>query len=381
MTPDRPNSDPTKNLQQPPNQPVSATTPSFSELALQLVEQSRKEITYVRWAYSIVSALVAVLIAIGIYFTASSLHDFKTEFRDDAQQFRTQLKEQLAQQQTTLDLHLSDQVTKVSQQVSNRIDQAFQDKQITLLVQQKAQERIDAIADSLIHEQVSKMIAPLKQELTDLVNKSSGEFNTSLGHLDERIKASQADEQTTRQIIGDAQQALANVQAQTDFVRTFLAALFDKRDAFDRLVKWSTDLTSPFQSLSSDAVIDIKSSFWGQQGDKPYLQFDLPKDADPHSQTLDQLKTTWQTLPSAFAKFFVMNTWDNTVLTKDQKFTFLHDIIADSHNSLMAADKAARYISDDQHLTYDRNPLDFNIIDTWYKNRSQTNLPPQPVSK
>ncbi len=104
-----------------------------------IAEFAKSEINFVRTAYKWLISLVAVVAIAGIAFAYTSISDFKKDAREE---------------------------------VKRRIDEEFNKQTIHKMVVDKAKERIDEIADTLIEKQIANKVSPqikLAQEALDKI--------------------------------------------------------------------------------------------------------------------------------------------------------------------------------------------------------------------
>ena len=161
---------------------------------LAVVDRAREEIAWVRSAYKFAVSIIAILIAIGLYFSHKSIQDLKSELRADGDRIQNQLKTEASLQARTLEKDLEEEVDRIRSQVTKRIEDEFKQENISSLVEEQAQVRIDAIADKIIETQINARITPLKEDLTFLISQTSSELDARVKNLDQKINQSQATE-------------------------------------------------------------------------------------------------------------------------------------------------------------------------------------------
>ena len=341
-----------------------------------LADFAKSEISWVRTAYkfgiSFVGTVVTVGVGLGIWFTYKSASDFKSETRQDIDREKQELHERLSTYKSEVTSELSKDVEGVRKQVEARVNQEFEREHISRLVESNAQVRIDQIADKLIREQVAKQITPLKDELTQLINSSVEAQRESITRLDAKTEQSQKTEESMHEVLNEARKTLNQVEVQSKFIMTVMAAQNDDRSAYATIHKWANDSSYPLRMDAARTEMMISRDYVGWQGEKPYLEMPWKEGVDPQEMTLDEIQRMWNSLPSNLAQAFVVFVWDHKKLTKEEKHMFMHKVLSDSRNSLQAADKAARIMAGEAKVKYNP-PFHFSEIEKWYETRSFSN--------
>jgi hypothetical protein len=133
----------------PPQQTKDNRADYFKDIA----GFAKEEINYVRSAYKWLISLVAIVaivgISVGIYFTYKSSIDFKKEAREE----------------------IDRQIETLRDQVALRVDKQFRQENIQKMVEEKARERIDNIADKLIEKQIADKISPQMKSADEQIKK------------------------------------------------------------------------------------------------------------------------------------------------------------------------------------------------------------------
>ena len=176
------------------------------ELYQNIVDRAHKEIEYVHSAYKWLLAILTIIILAGMAFTYKSAVDFKNEIKMQG----VSLNETLVSKMSECTSRLDSNFAQLEIKVNSRIDNEFEKENIHKLVQDKAQRRIEEIADSLIEQKIAEQLSPKMKEAD--------------------LKLAQIDE---KNII--AQQNLDALQLQAKFMIVILAAQNDDREAFDQL--------------------------------------------------------------------------------------------------------------------------------------------------
>jgi hypothetical protein len=341
-----------------------------SDLLQQIVDRSHQEVTWVRSAYKFAVSIVAIIVAIGLYFSYASIRDLKSDLRQEGDYIQKQLSDETALLGRTLQQDLRDEVTTVRQDVAKRLDDEFKTEEITALIHTKAAERVNAVADELIKVETEKRITPLRKELTDLINTSATRAQTAISHLNEKLQDTRTTETALKLTLEDARKTLNEVKMQSDFIMTVLAAQSDSRTAYNKLSKWVATPEFPLRAQAASVRDDIQRSYCGWMGDRPYKTIEWPSELKAEDFTISQTHAFWTTIPADRARAFVEFVWKHKKLTEEERLSFLHGALADSKDSLQAADKAARILSEHAKVKYNP-PFNFSHIEKWWGERSQ----------
>jgi len=355
----------------PETETKSPQTETSESPVLAVVDRAREEIAWVRSAYKFAVSVIAILIAIGLYFSHKSIQDLKSELRADGERIQGQLKTESSLLARTLQKDLEDEVGRIRGEVTTRIEDEFKQENISTLVSQQAQTRIDAIADNLIERQIGAHIAPLKTELTTLIADSSTELNTKVKELDAKLTQTRATEEELRGLLTEARKTVDNVKEQSEFVLTVLAAQGDDRNAFDKLRKWSNNNSFALRQQAKAAELSILKSHSSFISDT-HMNLSWRKGLDPSAMSPAEIRANWRGIPSHLARAYVEFAWKHKNLTKDDKLIFLHDALSDSRGSMQAADWAAKTLSKEATVNYNP-PFDFSAIEKWWIEREETN--------
>lgn len=344
---------------------------------LTIVDRAREEITWVRSAYKFAVSIIAILIAIGLYFSHKSIQDLKADLRTDGERVQSQIKTESTLLARTLQKDLEDEITRIRGEVTARIDEEFKRENISSLVSHQAKTRIDDIADDLIKSQIAEQITPLKTNLTSLIAKSSSDLNAKLLEMDRKLSQSKQTEEELRALLTEARKTVDAVKEQSHFVLTVLAAQSDDRIAFERLRKWATDRSFALQQEARAAERDIIKSHSGFLNDA-YMTISWVEDFDPKEMTIDDIRGNWMSLPSQYARAYVEFVWKHKNISKEEKLSFLHDALKDSRGSMQAASWAGKTLSKEAKVEYNP-PFYFSDIEKWWSEREQakTNAVPQ----
>jgi len=142
----------------------------------EIVNFSKEEINnvrgYYKWAISIIIGSITIIIALGVFITYGSF----SELREDIREIKISAKDEInnMMNESSEDFNsLSKRLITIANfhsdsiriEVKNRIDNEFDRKNIHELVELKARERIDEIADAIIEDKINKKILPLENRI------------------------------------------------------------------------------------------------------------------------------------------------------------------------------------------------------------------------
>ncbi|MFA7257295.1 MAG: hypothetical protein WC047_06965 [Kiritimatiellales bacterium] len=338
----------------------------------EISQHAKTEITWVSSAYKLAAGLITFIFVVGIWFNYKSSSDFRAETKQEAKQQTEQILAKLTVAETNMKAELDKQMAELSRTVKLRVEQEFEAGNIKQLVETEAKNRIDVIADTLIKDEVARRITPLRDELTALISQTADESKQRLLLVDQRQEKSQQTENELGKLINETHKILAQVQQQADFVMTVISAQNDDRKAYDQLVQWMNDPSFPLRDQAYQAQSRIQSSYFGWLGEGSYKTAHWKDEFDPRGLSIQEIEENWTSIPSLLARGYLDSVWNCTNITKEQKLTFMHNVLTDSRNSLQAADKAARILADESKVNY--NPaFVFGPIEEWWTSRMTSN--------
>jgi hypothetical protein len=352
---------------------VSPQTNMPESEILKVIGWAREEITWVRSAYKYAVSIIAVIIVVGLYFSHKSIQDLKSDLRTEGEQFQSRLTTESSLLARTLQKNLEDEIRNIRSEVSNRINEEFKQENISELVTQQAQLRIDTIADSIIEKQITDQINPLRKDLTTLISSTTEKLQTKVAQLDSRLSQSKNSEEKLRDLLAEVKKTTEEVKKQSDFVITVLAAQSDDREAFEKIQFWANDTNFPLQDQAKSAEFNIIKSHAGFND--PHMLLNWPDGLDPSKMSIEDIRSNWRQLPSQFARAYVEFVWKHDNITKEQKLIFLHDALKDSRGSLQAANWAANTLEKEAKIEY-KSPFDFSRIEKWWVEREDTSQEP-----
>lgn len=324
-----------------------------ADAIIQITEHARKEISWVHTAYRFIAGAVTLIIAVGIYFTFKSASEFKDDILQEGQRAQVVQKVEFDALEKKLRQDLQSSVDDMRKDVAKRIDAEFDAKQISELVQNKAKERIDAIADILIEKDIANQIAPIRADFLEQLSQSKVEIRERVEKLDADSKQTQKTEAELQATIAEARQLLAKLDEQSVFVLTAIAAQFDDRKAYETLSKWSQDANYHLKDEAVKVKSAIQLSYYDPHNLKPFTLLSWDDANMPSTFGRLEIAYNWKAVPSTMAKAYVDFVWGHTNLTRDDKLYFLRSVIEDdSRNSLLAVDRAANILAGELKAKY-----------------------------
>jgi len=218
--------------------PPQPTKDNRADYFKDIASFAKEEINYVRSAYKWLISLIAIVAIVGIAFTYTTISDFKKEAREE---------------------------------VKRRIDEEFKSDNIHNLVEKKAGEHIDRIADKLIEQKISDKISPQIKAVEQQLQKIQADFKITENNISE-------------------------LNAVSDFAMTVIAAQNDDRKAFDKLRSWSKDRKFPRYSEAEQAWIRVMN-----EHASPFeYTFTVPwrEGIDPAKLSFAELESNFESAPS-----------------------------------------------------------------------------------
>jgi hypothetical protein len=346
----------------------------FSEEFTKISGHARDEILWVRSVYKLVFSGVIALIAVGIYFTYQNTHDLKADMQKDADTMRANLHadfETLKQQQQQ---DFNSYLAQMHDEVTKRIDDEFANSNIVALVHDQAKERIDAIADVLIQEDITNQIAPIRAELLAVLSTNINDEKNRIEDINKTANESYKTETNLQVVLIEAKDTLKKLDDQSDFILIVLAAENDDRNAFEKLQGRANDLSYSLHDQASKVVNAIRLKYVGftSETDKGWNVIPWSDSVKPNTFDMNQIEEAWKTMPPEFSRAYVDFVWGHTNINREKKLTFLHAMLTDSRGSLKGEDKAAHILSDELKAAYNP-PFVFSDIEQKWNEWSKTN--------
>jgi len=316
-----------------------------------IVDRAHKEIEGVRkvyiWLISCIGVLLIVFMACLALLSWSSVRDIAD---------RIELQADL-----------------IKQRVDNRIDEQFDNKEIRLMVEEKARERIDAIADQLISKQIDQKITPLVDRVSATVSSSEDkliQFEKKIDSIDH--SASAKSEELSKTVL-EAKTLLAEIQTQMAFTFKVLSAQADDRTAFAELETLAKTSNSPFKGNAEIAVRSIKENYASLE--HSFMIYDINTNVNISAWSSEKLLHLTDILPSFYEAGILKSIWSDNNIPQHVKVSVFQDVLKGRGRSLTAADYARRRIRELSKI--DRNaPFEFDIFIEW----CETNKTPPMVA-
>ena len=183
-----------------------------------LYEHAEKQIARVWKTYAVLGTLLTVLIAVGAFLTYKSISDFRSSISDEVR--------------TEKDI--------VQRQVEIQIEQEFGRDAIQALITQKAEERIDLVADKLIAAQIEEQITAVRVE-----------FEQGLDDLGVRTADAEV-------LVAELVATAAGLESSVEMALLVFGAISDSRADFDSLIDIAQDEDHPHSDLAARTVRRIQ---------------------------------------------------------------------------------------------------------------------------
>jgi len=186
----------------------------------QLYEHAQKQIGRVWKAYTLLGTLLAVLIGVGAFLGYASIADFRASIT--------------AEVRTEKDI--------VQRQVEIQIEQEFGRDAIQALITQKAEERIDLVADRLIAAQIEEQITAVRVE-----------FERGLDDLESRTADAEV-------LVVELGAAAADLESSVEVALLVFGAISDSRADYESLIDIAEDEDHPHVDLAARTVRKIQQT-------------------------------------------------------------------------------------------------------------------------
>lgn len=264
--------------------------------------------------------------------------------------------------------------SELEQRVEQRIDNQFADKEIQALVEEKAIQRIDQVADKIIATNVDARINPLAKA----VEANLENADKSVASLTEKVNlirhSADAKNSELAKTLDEAKRTLTDLKDQSEFIMTVISAQNDDREAYSKLKTWSNDQSYPMRSSAEAAVFGIQSEYVGFE--KPYILQDLKTNIDLRTMSTDVFLANMSSLPLYREAGFLHSIWNNTNIQQQVKLALFQKVLKGESRSLLAANIAARRISDLSNLPLNQ-PFVFEDLIQWCETNKQANAAEQ----
>jgi hypothetical protein len=298
------------------------------ELYQSIVDRAHQEVEGVRkiyiWLSSLLITALAIIFAFGFYYSYKSIKDFEntlmtrsessitnnnekyersfTKFTSTYEKKFSVLENKLQNNTDKLNTDFTTQFTKLSNEVGKRIDIEFEDKNIKLLVENKAKQRIDDIAIPIINAKMDKDINPVLEKATSELAALREDFKSTKLTLDDMNLLSQ-------------------------FIITTITAQNDDRESFDLMLEWANDPNYKYRALAMSSVISIRLMYSGFMT-PGFLNATWINGVNPDKLSFNELKKEYNTSESILHTSILKLISDRTDISIKEKMQFYSSILA-----------------------------------------------------
>lgn len=281
-----------------------------------IIDRSDKEVDRVYRVYRTLAGAVTLILGIGIatigYVSYNSVKDMRIDLREEMSTIRARtsqemndFKQRTSEEFILLKNHLKSEqemiVTNVGKKVNQRMEDEFNKENIQTLVNAKATERIDKIADSLIGQQIEIKIDP-------------------------KIKVAEEKIKNVDQQVAKTAESIKELRSLTDFATVVIAAQNHDRAAFEQLKVWAEDKLFPYHEKSAQAFRKIMEDHQPVFGRAP-IDATWREGIDPSKLTLQQLRMAYNEAGNYKNSIIKYVWWQRTDIAKKERMQFLIDII------------------------------------------------------
>jgi hypothetical protein len=265
---------------------------------------------------------------------------------------------------------------EVKQLIATKIDGEFKTERIRATIADVASERASNILQQQVQPAVKKLtndIAAFSVKIDDL-SKTKEQQENEIGTLNRDLRHSETIESNLQNTIADAKQALKELNEQSDFITTVIAADHDDRKAFENLTNWGLNPSFKFQLPAQKVVSQIMTYYYKYNGSWSVVQWDALYDGQNRNVwNMAQIISNWFAIPGNTAKDYVDFVAGQTNITDEERYCFLRNVcMKDSRNSLYAAHQAATTLADKLKANY--NPdFKYDDIEKHWREYTTTN--------
>ncbi len=337
----------------------------------EILKQSREEIEWVHKAYFFIGGAVAMLVAIGIWFTYHAASEWKSDIEKVVTDAEVSATNHFAQfeSNTVKQLEIS------SGEITNLIARTFESSNITHIVENVAAVRAGTILEEKVRpvvERYTNQLMNVASKIDDL-DKTKEQQDKRIEQLNGSIGASQTIETNLQSTLSDARSTLTRLDEQSSFITTSILADHDDRDAYEQLIRWSKDSSFKYKDSAFKLKGAIQMAYFQYHGSYTLINWDAIPMTNHESWNNIQIGTFWNVLPSALANAYVEFVSSATNITAEQRLDFLRGVyLKDSRNSLLAQNTAAEKAAEFLKANY--NPsFEFASLEKAWMEFSKTN--------
>jgi hypothetical protein len=178
-----------------------------------------------------------------------------------------------------------------------------------------------------------------------------------------------------RETAEKAEGVVKDLEAANDFTLTLVAARNGDREAYERLLTWSSDESNKFRDAAWDAFVKIRGEYHGPL-QPPHPLFPQPGMKVDNSQTsISYWREVYASVPRMYQAGLVKFVWSKDTIPKPEKMAFLADILRKDPTlarewSLTALYYAGKLFAEQAGLkwnAFDTKPL----LEWWEKNKER----------
>lgn len=212
-----------------------------------IVDRAHKEIEGVRSIYKWLAGSLAVIMAVGVatasYITYKTFGDMKADMRSEIELIKGRMSQEMEMLAKRLTFDLEAKIRSVEREISNRIDEEFDKERIHGLVERKARERIDSIADTLIKQEIQQAVTPRIRQLEQ-----------RLAVFDENLLRGNRQLQENQRLVEE-------VKALSDILYFVIRAQVDDRRAYDKIKELTRSNTKQLADLAGSVILAINKKY------------------------------------------------------------------------------------------------------------------------
>lgn len=301
----------------------------------EITNHSKKEIDWVRSSYKYVAFLAAGTVVTVVTVGFRSISDFTSRLEQSAS-FRMKAIEE------KVDATVESKIAAATNLVEDRIDREFRQDNIRALVEMKAQERIDVIADPLIEKRVDEAVEP------------------KIARAEEQLRAVSME-------LAKAKMTVEQLESLTAFMSLVSDAQNDDRKAYDRLRIIGDDEKSPHYLKARSAYLKIRE----QHSSGMFQSYKLQSlgGQDPAKASFEDFQREIGKVDARARAAIVLHVSDRADFSKKKKLEFFAELIEQDEN-LNVVEFAGRFFVKEAGLT--GSHMESEKILEWWKRNKET---------
>ena len=272
-----------------------------------IVDRAHTEIESVRtvykWLLGIVGIAMTIIFGVGIYFTHQSISDLKSEIRADGEKLkgelaqesralagslRRELQESVSQDAEKSRSNMQERLDELSLTVEQRVEEQFDKNNITTLVEDKARERIDAVADKLIGQKIDEKVTPLISDIDIQARELQGRLVAIEGKLNQITADSQ---KRLNSLEVETKENLEVIQTESEFLLTVLSAQNGDKRSWSKLVQVAEkEKGTKLGEFAANAAKRVYDDFFSAG---PFVEHKYYPPTISDSDVVENLKNDW----------------------------------------------------------------------------------------